>query len=276
MLKLCSTKNRTIVARTQGKGSPPVVFISGFPDSGTAWKTPVDIFSAVGEFTEVWNYDRPGTINVEEDRIEGLSDPTQQPVTAKDQVNDLHNIIMCSKIDKPFIIVAHSAGGLIARLYAYTYPCDVSGMILIDVTNEKLLETWGQTEIDIFLSSLEFLANERMLIYPDIEIIDFIKSFKQLNQYRKQKLYIPAIILSSTEVPDVDQLIEAGWPNYATQELVESTIRGAHESLDLLAKTFCPEAKRITVENSGHYIHRDHPNLIIKLIYNMVMKQRNC
>ncbi len=42
-------------------------------------------------------------------------------------VSDLHALVGAAGIEEPFVIVGHSAGGLAARLYAATYPDDVSG-----------------------------------------------------------------------------------------------------------------------------------------------------
>ncbi len=272
-------KHRYIFAHIDGKGQPPVIFISGYPDRGDAsWEIPPPgIFLPISEFATVLDYDRPGTIKIIDDQlIESRSDPVKQPVTAKDHVKDLHALIDAAKIKKPFIIVAHSAGGLAARLYAFKYPKEVCGLLLIDVTDEKLLKTWTKTEIKVFDFSTKFSNESLKANYRDVEIIDFHKSFEQLEKYKHQKLHIPAIILSSTKVPNAEQLIKEGsWPKFATQKMAESIVKGIQKSHDLIAKSFIPTAKRINVKDSGHYIHKERPELIIKLIHDLVEQHQN-
>ncbi len=85
-------EGRKMFMECKGVGSPTVILISGYPDRGDAsWETLVPgqkgptVVSAVSQFTEVCNYDRPGTIKVIEDELsESRSDPVPQPVTSHD------------------------------------------------------------------------------------------------------------------------------------------------------------------------------------------------
>lgn len=274
---------RKIFMHCQGHGSPTVLFISGYPDRGDgSWETTLTgkkgktVFSEVSKFTKVCDYDRPGTIKINGNQLlESRSDPVLQPVTAADQVKDLHELVRAAKINTPFIFVAHSAGGLIARLYSYLYPTDVSGLILIDVTSEKLLDTWSPKEIEVFNLSLKVGPKELTPHYKSVEIINFAESFKQLEHYQNHKLPIPAIVLSAGEVPNASQMIKDGfWPANVTQQMSESIINGISRANDLVAETFIPKAKRIVVQNSGHYIQKEKPDLIIGLIRTMVEQQQ--
>ncbi len=171
--------------------------------------------------------------------------------------------------------MAHSAGGLIAKLYANEHPEDVSGLILIDVTTQYLKVTWTPKEMEVFSYSVKQGPRELISVYKDAEVIDFDESFKQLEEYRGKTLKMPAIVLSAGKIPNAEQLTKNGtWPNFVTQDMANSIIEGVHKADDLLAKDFVPTAKRINVEDSGHYIHKEQPELIIQLIRDIVMQQR--
>ncbi len=43
-------------------------------------------------------------------------------------------------VPRPYVLTAHSIGGLYVRLYASMYPTDVAGMVLVDTTHEDFRE----------------------------------------------------------------------------------------------------------------------------------------
>jgi pimeloyl-ACP methyl ester carboxylesterase len=48
------------------------------------------------------------------------------------QVRELHALLAGARVDGPYVLVGHSFGGRIARVYAKAYPREVVGMVLID------------------------------------------------------------------------------------------------------------------------------------------------
>ncbi len=45
-------------------------------------------------------------------------------------------MLKAAKLPAPYLLVGHSYGGLIARLYAFRHPADVAGMLLLDPSGE--------------------------------------------------------------------------------------------------------------------------------------------
>jgi pimeloyl-ACP methyl ester carboxylesterase len=105
-----------------GTGSPTVVLESGGNDPAAPWFA---IEHAVAPFTRVCAYDRPNTAG-------GASDPVPTPVTAQDAVDDLHALLAAANVPGPYVLVGHSLGGLINRLFASTYPDEVAGLVLVE------------------------------------------------------------------------------------------------------------------------------------------------
>jgi pimeloyl-ACP methyl ester carboxylesterase len=107
-----------------GKGDPTVVLIAGAGDFSFDWSL---VQPGVARFTRVCSYDRAGS---------AWSDLGPTPRTMKQEAYELHLLLQKAGLRGPFILVGHSQGGLIARVYADQYPEEVAGMVLADSTHE--------------------------------------------------------------------------------------------------------------------------------------------
>src|SRR5262249_29469736 len=82
----------------------------------------------VQSFTRALIYDRAGL---------GQSDPAPRPRTIQDAVSDLQTLLHTAQVPGPYLLVGHSFGGLIVRLYAHQYPQEVLGLVLLDVPHPE-------------------------------------------------------------------------------------------------------------------------------------------
>jgi pimeloyl-ACP methyl ester carboxylesterase len=130
---------RKMYLKCSSRGSPIAVLVGGLRASADDWdisdKSKPTVVIGVGKFTRVCACDRPGTPVGEKP---SRSDPVPQPTIAKDAVADLHSLLSAAGEAGPYVLVGHSHGGLIVRLYASTYPKEVSGLVLIDALSEGL------------------------------------------------------------------------------------------------------------------------------------------
>ena len=75
-------------------------------------------------------YDRAGM---------GYSEPGPLPRTAERFAGELHTLLQQARIEGPYVLVGHSAGGLTARVFAHAYAEDVAGVVLIDSMSPGLI-----------------------------------------------------------------------------------------------------------------------------------------
>ena len=105
-------------------GHPTVILDSQLGGNSLDWS---NVQPGVATFTRVCSYDRAGY---------GWSDSGPKPRTSERMVSELHTLLIKAGIPGPYVLVGHSYGGFNVRLYAYTYPQEVAGMILVDASHE--------------------------------------------------------------------------------------------------------------------------------------------
>lgn len=115
----CSGKNNA--------NMPPVVLESGAGDFSFDWGL---VQPEVARFTRVCTYDRAGY---------AWSDPGPTPRTMRQVVYELHTALHEEGVRKPYVLVGHSIGGLLVRVYAGQYREEVAGMVLVESSHEDQL-----------------------------------------------------------------------------------------------------------------------------------------
>jgi pimeloyl-ACP methyl ester carboxylesterase len=103
-----------------GEGSPTIVLDHVAGGSSVDWAL---IQPKLAEHTRVCAYDRAGF---------GWSDSSPTPRTLKQQVHELHSLLQGANEQGPYILVGHSYGTRVSRVYAASYPDEVAGLVLMD------------------------------------------------------------------------------------------------------------------------------------------------
>jgi len=109
-----------------GEGSPTVILAAGLDDFSIFWS---QVQPEIAKVTRICSYDRAGL---------GWSEPGSSPRTSGMMVDELHALLINAKVDPPYVLVGHSFGGALMRLYAHNYPDEVAGMVLVDAAPDEL------------------------------------------------------------------------------------------------------------------------------------------
>jgi len=118
--RLVDVNGTRLHVRELGRGEPTVVLESGIGASSLSW---AKVQPAIAEFTRVVSYDRAGL---------GWSARAELPRSVPAMVDELHLLLSRVDAAPPFILVGHSFGGLLVRAYAGLYPHEVAGLVLLD------------------------------------------------------------------------------------------------------------------------------------------------
>jgi pimeloyl-ACP methyl ester carboxylesterase len=115
---------RRFHVQERGEGAPTVVFDAPLGASSLGWEL---VAPEVSKFTRTFVFDRGGY---------GWSDPGPGPRSSGQIVAELHEMLALSGAPSPYVLVGASVGGCTMRLYAFRYPRDVAGLVLVDPAHE--------------------------------------------------------------------------------------------------------------------------------------------
>ena len=268
---------RRLWLECRGQGSPTVVLEAGFRSRADYWTNDLIqpdaprtmVFAGVSAFTRVCAYDRPGTTTVPDGTLlPSRSDPVAMPRTALESVHDLHALLQAATVPGPYVLVGHSYGGMLARLYASTYPTEIVGMVLVDAFSEGLEDQmtpdqWAAYE-GLFQPVPEALAG-----YQDLEFTDLDTSTSQVREATAASPLqpLPLVVLSRGQA----MAMPADLPGGLTGEGLDQAWTVEQDRLAALL----PDARHLIAQESEHYIQLQQPDLVIAAVREVVEAVRD-
>ncbi|GAA0564164.1 alpha/beta hydrolase [Paractinoplanes ferrugineus] len=211
--------------------APLIVFVSALGFSGNSWKPVIDRLPGAAVFT----YDRPAC---------GKAPPRpapNPPLPFSVFADELAATLDAARVTEPFVLVGHSIGASIARVFAHRCPHRVAGAVFLDASLPQSL-TWPQT--DFFIDGDEETGTAIDVVAGHVELL------------RAQPLSVPAVVMTRRRhwwIPDF-----AAIPHPALDDLW-------HLTQQLLADDW--RAPVIVAENSGHLLPIDAPDLVAYAVH---------
>lgn len=285
---------RRMFVSEAGSGGPTVIFESGITASSLHW---ADLQAEVSAVARTFAYDRLGL---------GWSSDCISERTPSNLVLELRTVLQKAGVKPPYVFVAHSFGGLIARRFASEYAEDVAGLVLLDpmpveeweLSNEfrqKMLERGVQLmERAAPLARVGFIRLAAKSLLRHSEFFSHVLggtvgkgSHRMIARTTRELHKMPArlrphvVAQWSTPgfyrgaaayfraVPASVREMQLASPASGIPILVlhpESTCSLSGKCL----RSIGPHANQRGVEKSGHWIHLDRPDVVLDAIYTML------
>jgi pimeloyl-ACP methyl ester carboxylesterase len=106
-------------------GQPTVVLETGLAGPLTEWDR---VFDKVSAFAPVLAYERAGV---------GQSESDGQRPTPQHIARRLRALLTATGLEPPYVLVGHSWGGPLIRMFAALHPRDVAGLVYVDPTDVR-------------------------------------------------------------------------------------------------------------------------------------------
>jgi len=241
-------------AKVYGEGGPTVVLLNGIRAEQWYWHP---IIPALAGITTVVTYDRPGY---------GKSEIGTAPCHALQAADDLQALLTELDVPKPYVVVGHSYGCRVARLFAANHPIDVGAILLEDGQHPGILEAQRAVLTGDDLAHIEqMVATMSATENPRTEF-DYIMVSTEQSLNCGPLPHVPYTVMIAA-----DRANSA--PPMFSPEGREALIRvGKELQKELVA--LVPDGKEVIVEGAGHIIHNDKPEAVVGEISALVEQVR--
>ena len=210
--------------------SQPVVII--FPGSGAACDTWKPVTTQIATFARVFLYDRAGL---------GRSERGPDRDTGYVNARELSKLLDAIGVKGPYVLVAHSYGGCVAREFLHLHSREVVGMVLSETgteTQSEHAEEQYKTQI-LGDSPLSVIRGEAA----------FNRSFKPSKHSTNDR--------AQAQAPEGD----------AAHQLHQKMLQDMEEMDQQLKKEqlrLSRNSKFRNVPNCGHSVHLDRPEVVVE------------
>jgi pimeloyl-ACP methyl ester carboxylesterase len=282
--KLIDVGGHRLHLLSKGTEGPTVVIEQGAGGPSLAW---FDLQKEIANFACVCLYDRAGY---------QWSDPVRGPRSLDDRVKDLYALLVKADLPGPYILVAHSYGGFLVRLFARDHRDRAAGLVLIDTPEEgvyfteavlsrysqiawimvamkflsevglpRLLTGWFANRNDNAASEVSGQINAGVVRREYFAAAsDDIESLKRASPWLRQ----PGALGLLGDAPVV--VITHGQPFPGPFAVLEEGWREGQEKLAALSTN----SVLIVADKANHMIHHDEPRMVLDAIQSVVIAVR--
>jgi pimeloyl-ACP methyl ester carboxylesterase len=263
---LVDVGGRNLWFQCVGYGTPTVILEAGGPDDSSVW---FKVQSNGDQGYRVCSYDRANL---------GLSDEAPKPRTFVEMARDLHTLLVNARIDGPYILVGHSMGGSLVRVFRAVYPEEVVGLVLVDSAHPdmgpRLLAGLPQKSlfeskaIRIWRKYLAYQSDATGQEQANREGVDFLVSNEQVRV--SQPLGdLPLVVISRSPA-------NHEWPGMPTLP-AETMFALLQIWQDLQSEMvgLSSNSTQMIATHASHMIPTEEPKLVIEAIRNLVSEVRS-
>ena len=240
-LTVTNVHTRQVEYKVAGQGTTTVVLETGMGPTLDTWSP---IFDSISTHHAVFAYNRPGY---------GRSSLDQAPKTVTQVAQQLRENLRSAGIAPPYILVGHSAGGLYINMFARLFPDEVRGMVFLDASHPK---------------QFQYFHDEHPLLYNML-----ITSTRKGNRKYEEFVVKNTFGEFSTAPPFPNIPIAVLTAGKKSSFLESDKLRKQWLIFQEDLATLSENARHLVVDGSGHYIHKDRPEVVLQELERIISSE---
>jgi pimeloyl-ACP methyl ester carboxylesterase len=229
-----------------GQGSPSIVLINGAGGPLDGW---YKLYPEVERLGTVFAYDRPGV---------GGSPKPREAQYGETVVAQLRQLLQAAGVEPPFVLVAHSFGGLHANLFAREFAHEVAGVLFIEATAPD-----DVTDLKQYQSALQ---------RQFIKLLDRISPRDVFDEIRNE-LETVKDIHEAPAFPPVPVTVLSGGKRLPRWLVPQALVR-ARERNQLGLAALSPLGERIVAGHSAHFPQLSEPEVVLDALKRLLARVR--
>lgn len=237
-LRVAHTRAGRVSYALSGTTGPAIVLFNGAGAGMDEWRA---LHPPIERFGRVLAWNRLG--------LRG-SDPPRGPQTGRAVVALLRELLALAGVPPPYLLVAHSLGGLHANLFARLHPLDTGGVLFLEATHPRDHALLTRRETLFARGLARVLGLPQKLVRPNLHA-----EVQSLGETVRE-------IEAAGPFPQVPLTVVTGGraPPAALMSPAAAGARRAHQQE--LAR-LCPHARHVIAQRSGHFPQLTEPQLVL-------------
>jgi pimeloyl-ACP methyl ester carboxylesterase len=270
--------------QVSGEGEPSVVLDSALAGTSLSW---TEVQPRVAAFARVASYDRAGF---------GWSDPSSEPRRVDYLVAELRRGLKALSLEPPYVLVGHSYGGFVAKLFWSRHPEEVAGVVLVDVPHPRKWVTPSASELRRIERGARMARVAGLLAHFGLTRLFFrfagprrleslpglLSKLPASHQAAIRSFWVRPWTLRALsslieEAPRSAALVESSARDLGDRPLVVLTAshpspERIRDQEEVARRSRC--SRHVVAERSGHWIPLDEPEVVVEAIRDVVTEAR--
>jgi len=275
--RLVSIDGLSLHLQCAGQGGPVMVVDVGAGNWSVHW---AHIQTALKADGRICLYDRAGL---------GWSSAWSGEITGANLTQQLHDLLAASGEPAPYLIVGHSLGGYIARLYEHKYPDLVAGIAFVDSAHEDQFDEIGELKAAVVAAAkplqiavlmarfgvLRLMDVPRDVVLPDAASqLAFDAALKAPKHWQGMRAIVPQGAAIAGEVQQIDGdlgnlpvlVLSAGASADSYCEQVALDCNQTQQTWNRLQKDLSrlsTDSRQLVCASATHNIQIDDPGCVV-------------
>ena len=239
-----------LFASCAGTGAPTVVLEAGLGNDHGVWSA---VQPEIARFTRVCSYDRAGL---------GKSSPPAKPHSNRAMARELYALLGRIDVSPPYVLVAHSMGGINVRMFANEHPNDVAGMVLIDTVGDDQPARYWALLPEPHLAELRTVLSR---LPEGLDYDTYVAGIAEMKSESRTLGDMPLVILTRGREDA---------PPDAPPELTSRMLH-AWQGMQSELRKLSMNSLQVVAQDAGHFIQREKPELTIACVRAVVDSARS-
>jgi len=185
------------------------------------------------------------------------SDPPRERQTGTTVLRSLRELVDHAGLEPPYLLVAHSVGGLFANLFARLYPEEVAGVLLLEATHPADHEALKKHEGELARALSRLLALPQALLKPNLHtelacVEDTVREIEAAGAFPP----VPLRVVTGGLTP-------RGW-------LMSPAAVAARRANQQELVRLSPLGEQVIAQKSGHFPQLTQADLVLRVLGELV------